>query len=184
MSGADIAAEIVELTRPLNADEQAGFDRAGVGSNEIWSEPNGPISVGTIHPDGGTFTFAEEGQQAFLIPVRDEFDDAVIDAIAWRAVNPARWWTRCGAADWLGASCVRASYVLETPLPIRRTPLAWLAHRGHGAVVLDWPACRLDLLDMPIIAEDSAHARELDRWLWPPRPPRPRVLLRSPEAVE
>ena len=183
MSGADIAAEIVELTRPPNADEQAGFDRAGVGSNEIWSEPNGPISVGTIHPDGGTFTFAEEGQQAFLFPVRDEFDDAVIDAIAWRAVNPARWWTRCGAADWLGAACVRMSWVLDKPMPIWRTPLAWLAHRGHGGVALFWPTCRFDLIDLAIIAEDPQHARELEQRLWLPRPPRPRVFLRRQEAA-
>ena len=65
----------------------------------------------------------------------------------------------------------------------RRTPLAWLAHLGHGAVPLYWPCCRFDLMDLEIVAEDLAHARKIKRRITGPVPRPPRILLRQEAAA-
>jgi hypothetical protein len=85
-------------------------------------------------------------------------------------------------AQVLGA--VEAQIVGPEPVPIRRTPLAWLRAGGDGLCLLTRdPAETQQVLGWcwALAAADLDHARALRRVVDRPYPPKP-IYVRSPKA--
>ncbi|MFG1331141.1 hypothetical protein V5F41_07785 [Xanthobacter autotrophicus] len=92
-----------------------------------------------------------------------------VDHVAWPLDRPSEFATAIGHADMLGADQVDnpASFFGGRPLPILRTPLAWLRAGCRGVVVLDErrAGARLAAALGNLLAEDLDHARELHRMM-------------------
>ncbi len=73
-------------------------------------------------------------------PVEDERGD-VLDAVAWAASDPARWWLRHGKAVVLGAPEIARSYDCEAAIALVTTPADWIERHARGR---HWVACVLD----------------------------------------
>jgi hypothetical protein len=120
---------------------------------------------------GRRFDFAEEGVPSAVIEALDEDGETVLDLVAWPLHEPHTVATALGRAGGLGLCQVQnpASYFGNKPLPVWRTPLAWLKAGCCGAVVLDPRSAPGWLSDAPglIAGEDIHHARELARILHP-----------------
>ena len=177
----DLDAEFIDLARAPTGRAMEWLIEQGVSPDIVHGGPTagdlcGPIAVGRIAVAGGTFTFAEDAQQAFVHPVWESDGISITDLIAWFPADPSRWFLRLGTGIWLGSNCVTVSHVLETPLPIRKTPLAWLAHRGHGATPLNKSAARYDVLDIELVVADVEHGNKLEAWLTVPAV-RPTILI-------
>ncbi len=119
----------------------------------------------------GRFDFAEDGAPAAVLEAFDADGETSLDLVAWPLHDPATFATALGRAGGLGLWQVNnpATYHGGRPLPVWRTPLAWLQARCHGAVVLDPLSAPGWLASAPglIAGEDIAHARELARLLHP-----------------
>jgi hypothetical protein len=117
----------------------------------------------------------EGGGNAFIIPVRVEnpitpealdpaaavCDGAVVDLVAFHPHHPDHWALRREAAEWLGA--IEPQYLDPDPVPVWRTPLAWLRADCRGLVLLGDRASQYRILTLlhSIVAEDDGHAAEL-----------------------
>ncbi|MEP9348560.1 hypothetical protein [Xanthobacter sp. KR7-225] len=119
------------------------------------------------------------GAPVLLLMARDTFGD-VIDVIAWPIARPEKWARISGRATILGEEHL-ACRLIDDPVPVFRTPLAWLASGGRGIVILDpvyaWRRLREG---PPLSGEDLAHARDIRAALAPPEPPK--VFVRSTTA--
>lgn len=167
----DLPAELVAALDGRTESVVDWLHQHGVADSTMHEWP-GPVGVSLIEVStkSGTYQPTEHGEPAIVHPVHDDgpYSD-IIDVVAWRPSEPARWWLRTGAAIMLGEHAVRHAYVYERPLSIHRTPLRWLAAYGNGAVILDWRACRPELMEMVgFQAEDFDHGIEIQRTLrWP-----------------
>ncbi len=112
-----------------------------------------------------------------------EVVEPVADLIAFRTIDPGRWWLLTGAGVLLNPTARdRADYMGE-PLLIHRTPLDWMRAGGDGVVVLDWAAfLPLHLGRVPLVAADLALGERLDEALNRPPAPTPISVLRSAAA--
>lgn len=128
-----------------------------------------------VELDGGRFEFGRymPGRQttrAFLLDAADEAGD-VIDIIAFGAGSFVATWL--GKAAFLGADFILAPRLYPT-VPVRSSPIKWLAADRYGVVVVDPDRAADALQGYTLVAEDVAHARSLKRMLTPPPP---KVLL-------
>lgn len=90
-----------------------------------------------------------------------------VDHVAWPLDRPSEFATAIGHADMLGADQVDnpASFFGGRPLPILRTPLAWLRAGCRGVVVLDErrAGARLAAALGNLAGEGEEHARQIAR---------------------
>ena len=99
----------------------------------------------------------------------------VVDLIAFRPVEPGRWWSRRGIVAALGEES--PPDFSDDPVPVWRNPLAWLRAGATGIcpVSPDPAAVRDVLLRLPgIVVEDVAHGHEIERLMarhWNRLPP-------------
>jgi len=88
-----------------------------------------------------------------------------LDLVAWPLNRPDKFARLYGRVAVLGARAIADASVdtRDRPLPVHRTPLAWLQARCDGAVLLDLHSGIRVLRDVPggIAAEDEAHAADL-----------------------
>jgi hypothetical protein len=130
----------------------------------------GCMAVTTIRPlrDGG-FEFApvndDKAVVAAVIEAYASDCETVSDLVAWPVADFTRVRRMFGRADCLGSWNIAsaASYVLDTPLMVYRTPLAWLQAGCRGVVVLDPAIAARRLLDAAgsVSGEDRQHSEEL-----------------------
>ena len=143
-----------------------------------------------------TFAFDDGGGSAFIVPVRVEnavtpeaadpaeviCDGWIVDLVAFHPDHPARWALRTGAAEWLGS--IEPQYLDPEPVPMWRTPLAWLQAGCRGLVLLSKEReSHYRILSSlgEIVAEDHQHATELRQHLGRPWP-MPKVMTGTREA--
>jgi hypothetical protein len=128
----------------------------------------------------------DDGKPAVVIEVYAEDDETTIDFCAWPIDNPGGFATLLGAAEALGLARVTnpATWAFGGVLNVHRTPLGWLQAGCGGCCILShryvsaWLGGALGAIQ----AEDVEHARQLDRWLNPPRFDRRRILV--PRSAE
>jgi hypothetical protein len=116
------------------------------------------------------------------VDIADEMAQ-IIDLAVWRPDEPDTVLLRGGRVAALGETAL--GWRCGPPLRIHRDPLAYWRAAGHGAVILDWQACRSSLLDHDqIICDDLATAEKVDHHIHAARraltPRLPRLLI--PEA--
>lgn len=130
---------------------QVGLVRALWGRSGHWEADEAGESMLVI-PVTATSGFERWGE---WIETRD-----VIDLIAFRSRQPARWAWRTGTAWALGDELLEDR---GEPVPIVSTPLAWLAAAGEAACILDWSATSpawAALRHGPNLVCDSDHLRQ------------------------
>jgi hypothetical protein len=130
----------------------------------------------------GTYQLSETGPGAIIMVVMEHNDLA--DLLAWRLLEPGRWWLRRGLGVFLGEEAVGRAAFLHEPLAVYRSPLSWLRGGCDGAVVLDWRFAQSMLLEVSeIVAEDLAHGEEIERRLRERAPAPPRITVKIGEAA-
>jgi hypothetical protein len=164
----------------LAALRQAGVDGPGLAIGPAFA---------SIQMADGRFQLDTHGDaKAFVLPVRvgnpltAEVNDPIkavrhgtlIDLIALSPAYPNQWALRLGNATWLGA--IEPQFLMPEPVPVWRTPLAWLRNDCRGLVLLSpvrSEQYRVLTVCDSIVAEDERHAAELREvldhpWLAPP----------------
>jgi len=116
------------------------------------------------------FEFASDHQDQFPAFVCEAFGpdgECAVDIVAWPLERPGHVMTMFGRCGLLGAweAINPASYYLNTPLLMHRTPLDWLKAGCRGAVVVVPHVAARMLLDLPgkVAAQDEVHGQELER---------------------
>lgn len=162
MKTADLSKEIATASQNVR---QAHLDRIqalGVKSATI-------ANLGATQPPFGVMAVDDIGGGIFqpggLIPsiVQPVYDDGcLVDLIAWRSTDPARWLWRTGAAWALGLDSINENSWTDKPLSIEATPLDWLRSGATGLCILDWQANELrKLLRVPCLSAAPAIAHQL-----------------------
>ena len=69
-------------------------------------------------------------------------DGEIIDLVAWRSLQPSKWWLRSGLGWALGQDnwTHRNPWDADEPFPVHATPLDWLRAGGDGVCIVDWTA--------------------------------------------
>jgi hypothetical protein len=138
----------------------------GVSDKALW-----PISGAAVRIDEGTFDVDPEGERALTFRAEDR--GKVIDLIAWQPCTGA-------LASWSGqAFCLGdvdlifnpATYFGGHALRVHATPLDWLLADRDGIVVVRPDLAPAYLANCQRIAcSDTAHARQVEKWLKPRKP--------------
>ena len=149
-------------------DELRWLLHQGISDTALW-----PISGATVCFDlkHGTFELDPAGERTLIFPAED--CDDVIDLIAWQP--------RTGQlASWRGqAFCLGdvddvfnpATYFDGDALRVHETPLQWLQAEREGIVILRPDLAHAYLANCQRLAcSDTASARQVERWLQPPKP--------------
>jgi hypothetical protein len=113
-----------------------------------------------------SFQLDQSGALATLIPI-ELHDGTAIDAVAFLAANPRRWWTEKLAATHLGDTELNRAQWYQRPIRLVATPADWLRD-PQTICVLDWWSCDLRALfgDVPkVICASDGQERFLRRRL-------------------
>lgn len=92
----------------------------------------------------------------------------LVDIVAWRTLQPDRWWLRTGNGWALHADDLLMVERWSAAAPLlHASPLAWLRSEAVGSVILDWSAPEIaQLRNHRVIAcSDRTVADTLDRAL-------------------
>lgn len=129
--------------------------------------------VSIVDCSGGHFDFEphlhcpDQPFDAFVCEVLDTDAETAIDLVAWPLQRPDYVLTMFGRAPAVGLWEAEnpASYFMGKSLPMRRTPLEWLAAGCTGAAIINNRLAARWLLDLPgpVAARDYAHARQLHK---------------------
>jgi hypothetical protein len=99
------------------------------------------------------------GPAAFVHPV--VADGAIVDLLAWRSLQPERWWLRLGVAWALGIDNL-TRHDLAEPLRIADTPLNWLRGGARGICIVDYDSPEIrSLQSVDAIEVDNGKFGEL-----------------------
>lgn len=160
---------------PLDQQSIDWLKERGI-SNGAMIRPR-PIKMTAVDFEGnGSFVRNPGGVGVFTLIV-DE-NEEVVDLLAWQP-RSGRLATLRGHAFALGQDQILSpgTYALGGALRVHRSPLAWLRAERRGIVILNSREVYTRLGQVERIeAEDSAHARELQRLIAPP-PPRARITF-------
>lgn len=143
------------------------------------------IGVTRVRVEGAFYEPASDGVEMVLIASfevpprlpdgRWRVSNEVVDLLAFRPVDPSRWWSRRGIVAALGEESLPSFD--DASVWVWRDPLAWLKSGAIGICPIDPdPASVRDvLLQLPgIDAEDVAHGREIESLMsrsWTRLPP-------------
>lgn len=86
--------------------------------------------------DDGRWWPDDDGFPAMVVPVIERGE--LLDVIAFRTVEPARWWWRIGVAEMLGYDVLNCIVWPGDRLRVVSTPLDWIAAAGEAVCILDW----------------------------------------------
>lgn len=97
-----------------------------------------PFGVVMAEADGDGLYVPSDGPAFIVQPIYEA--GGLIDLVAWRSLQPDRWWLRTGLG-WLlnGDECLYGGWDGHL-LSLFSTPLDWLRSGATGSVVLDWEA--------------------------------------------
>jgi hypothetical protein len=180
-----LIGEYISIIRQMRLEDAMELAEAGIPWRAITQVCPAPARI-SFDGSGGRFQIDPTGRWAWVFPacavdesspylIEDPDPDAVIaegdvvDLIAVDPDTPECWSLRTGAAVVLGA--VEDQIFLPHPVPVWRTPVAWLRAECHGLVLLtDDPSEAGRILRQidAIIPEDAAHGVQLQRWLTTP----------------
>ena len=116
----------------------------------------------------GRFDFAHDGMGplCFVCEAIGRDGETVTDLVAWPVDDPFHVMTMFGACALVGEweADNPATYFMESPLVMHRTPLDWLKAGCRGAAVVTPHRAARFLLDVPgrIAAQDYEHGRDLN----------------------
>lgn len=193
MTSADLAAEYRAALLATRREDLRTLLAAGIGLQTIAALVPG---VARITVAGSTYQPDPTGGAAFLLPVRvdhpltPEAPDpvnvvragAIVDLLAFHPAHQFRWALRRDDGEWLGA--IEPQYLDPEPVPVWRSPLAWLRSGCCGLVILSsTPADLYRILTSchgGIVAEDEEHASELRAALARPFPVPPIIVPNGP----
>ena len=145
----------------------------------------GFIAALRIRPEGDLYVPDPQGHWSIIQPVLRtlagvdrSLPSNVTDLVAWRPTDPAKWWLRDGAGDYLGSVSPPTTLTHVYPLPFHRTPLAWLKSGCVGICILDDANARISLpgFIIDVLAEDYDHGVEL-REVLNPAPPKTNIVI-------
>jgi len=111
---------------------------------------------------GDLYEPAPDGTPVIVTGVSEHPEEALVDIVAFKPSNPARWWLRLGQAVVLGLHNARLAAFKEEPILVHATPLDWLRAECQGAVVLDWKREVLSHLDGYGVLADAATGKRLE----------------------
>lgn len=111
----------------------------------LGATPEGIASLGHRQPpfgveridvdDAGRWWPDPDGKAALVVPVIERGE--LLDIVAFRSSNPARWWWRIGCGSMLGDDLLNDVWPIG-PLRVVSTPLQWVCEGGEAVCVLDW----------------------------------------------
>ena len=123
---------------------------------------------------------------ALPVPIRagDEVVvEKLIDLCAWLPGQESKTYLRIGGAEVLGAAEITRHQWTDKPLHVHQTPLEWVRNKGHGCVVLYWPAVRMLLGSVTMISVSSVAFRErIEKAMQPPKQLDVRLLPKTVAA--
>ena len=130
----------------------------------------GALVVRNIVDCGGNrFEFARPSDDQFPAIVCEAFGsdgETVIDLVAWPLDRPKHVMTMFGRCGLLGAweAMNPATYYLDAPLLLHRTPLEWMQAGCRGAVVVVPHVAARMILDLPgkVAVRDADHGRQIE----------------------
>jgi len=147
-------------------DELRRLMRQGVNETALW-----PISGATVRFEGRTFDLDPNGVRALTFRCHDCSE--VVDIAAWQPQTGE-------LGSWRGvAFCLGdlddifnpATYFADSALPVHETPLQWLLAERQGIVIVRPDLAHVYLANRQRLAcSDADHARQVERWLQPPKP--------------
>jgi hypothetical protein len=145
---------------------QDHFVAAGISHTAIYGSDGlyGDFGVARAQFDGDLWEPATDGAGVFILGVNEHPDEGLIDIVAFKPSNPARWYLRLGNAVVLGLHNARLAVFKEEPVLVHATPLDWLRAECRGVVVLDWTADILSRLEgYGCLAADRDTGQRLER---------------------
>jgi len=138
MKGAHIEREFevaVDNVRQPHLDRLVALGASPASISHIgMAHPAFGILDGTGERDGSFVP--GDGRAHVVVPVVE--NGGLIDYVAWRSDNPARWWLRSGLGWLLNADGAINRLWPGDAVVLHSTPLAWLSAFGVGGVVVDW----------------------------------------------
>ena len=138
---------------PLEA--RLGWDDVG----EVGFPSSSPIRSAKVSVSGERFTFAPDGQDAFV--VAEYIDRQAVDIIAFRSTWCA---SLCGLAPILGAAALDA-VPHDQPIRVFRNGLEWLAGGRRGIAIVDASTAAYRLAGRILVADSEVHGLKLERAL-------------------
>ena len=143
----DLTREWLELPSPGAGDRRL-LEEHGVTREAIHRA--GGLAVARIDTGGRLWASTPTGTPAFVLPVWDGPAPSIycgvenpllIDTIAWRPDDPARWWYRHDDFDAaLGDDHLDLAHTAGRPVSLHQTPLKWLQADCRGACLLNYCA--------------------------------------------
>jgi hypothetical protein len=139
MTSADLEAEMEAASSRVRQEHLSRMLALGVPRASIATlgATQAPFGIASAQPDGSHLYQPGDGPTHVVMPVMEMGD--IIDLIAWRSTNPAKWYWRTCAGWALGADWLNPRWD-EDPVRLYATPLDWLAGAGQGICILDWAA--------------------------------------------
>jgi hypothetical protein len=179
----DLIGEMVAAQCRLSRTHRDSLCALGIPAGVL---DRGWVGVESISVSGSVYQPDQGGGWAYITPIRAHSDGPepiapeeilhvgdIVDLVAWQPSKLECWALRRGAATWLGA--IGPQLLDPDPVPIWRTPLAWLQAGGEGLCLLSQvlhDRQRVLLGIRHILAEDVEHGRELRdtllRPIWQP----------------
>ena len=164
----DLVGEVMPsawaMTRRPHQDQIAAAD---VSHWAIYGPPpclHGNCGPARVSFHGNLFEFDPDGDGVFVMAVSEGPAEPILDLVAFKLVDPCRWWLRLGQGVVLGLHNARLALFEEAPVLVHGTPLDWLRADCQGVVVLDWKADILSRLDgFGVLAADGATGKRLER---------------------
>ncbi len=139
MTSANLEAEMasaVSRVRQEHIDRMLALGVRGAAIADLGAiQP--PFGISPALPERSHYYQPSDGPAHVIMPVMDMGD--MIDLIAWRSTNPARWFWRTGLGWALGTDWLLPRWD-DGPVRLFATPLEWLANAGQGICILDWNA--------------------------------------------
>ncbi len=149
MTALDLGREWLALPDTGLGDRRL-LDQRGVTREAIHRA--GGLAVARIRTTGRLWVSEPTGMPAFILSVWDGpapsiyqavVNPVLIDMIAWRPDDPARWWYRQGDVDVdLGDGHLDLAHTEGWPITFEPTPLDWLRAGCRGACLLGYCEAR------------------------------------------
>jgi len=140
---ADLLNEFSLAVGPMTLATDNYIRSLGVPDDLLYS---GPSHVGVARADlsdEATYQPLDAGAPVLVVPVGIQSEsgwDVIVDLVAFRARDPAKWWGRTGNGVLLNPEGLRRAEHFNELLPVWSSPLSWLRSGGQGVVVLEWSA--------------------------------------------
>ena len=161
MKSADLENEMTTAAGRVQQDHLNRMMALGVPGAAIATVGAHQIAFGIalVSPEPSYFYQPGDGTLHVIMPVMEAGE--LIDLIAWRSSNPARWFWRTGLGWALGADYLSPRWD-DDPVRLFATPLDWLAGAGKGICILDWSAPEIrELSALDAIEADEMIGRKL-----------------------